>query len=144
MNLEQLDNLCYSLEMLNKTVERGCNECSSLKTHQSYRNKHTSRDIDYQRHAFCVNFWSVMKLALIFYTALVDLVATAVVWQKKKFLLWGVMSAASGITVKHFSSLFHSLMKSKHWQRTVVFLQSGLTLSLRSTTLKPTMLNSRM
>lgn len=56
MNLEQLDNLCYSLEMLNKTVERGCNECSSLKTHQSYRNKHTSRDIDYQRHTFCVKF----------------------------------------------------------------------------------------
>lgn len=35
---------------------------------------------------FASSFWSVMKLALIFYTALVDLVATAVVWKKKKIL----------------------------------------------------------
>lgn len=56
---EHLNNLCYSLEMLNEIVERGCNECSSQKTHQSYSNKHTSRDIDYQHHAFYVKFFDL-------------------------------------------------------------------------------------
>lgn len=54
---EHLNNLCYSLEMLNEIVERGC---SSQKTHQSYSNKHTSRDIDlYQHHAFYVKFFEL-------------------------------------------------------------------------------------
>lgn len=37
----------------------------------------------------------------------------------------------SSIAVKHFSSLFYSLMTSKLSQKTVAFLQSGQTLSLR-------------
>lgn len=75
---EHLNNLCYSLEMLNEIVERGCNEYVPVKRHIKVTVINIPVGILITNiMLFTLSF--VLKLALIFYTTLVDLVATAVV-----------------------------------------------------------------